>query len=215
MKMFDETPGVARAASQHPAGGGGNGALIGLGIIVLLGAAGGILWWVSKKDAGTPQTTTQQSAPSASTSAPPPESTVELPPLPKDEPDAGEDAADAAAEAGAKVANNGGGGAGLCGGPCKGTVSTELRNFISGRGAAAKTCYRSALEAQDTLQGDITVSLRINSDGSLCSVGIVSDTVGNAALASCVKQKMQTRYPAPSGGCVDQSVKVNFKPQTK
>lgn len=212
MKMLDETPGMARAASGHPGGGGGNGALIAVGVLVLLGSAGGILWWVSKRDAQPPTPTA--TVPSTSVSAPPPESTVELPPLPKDEPDAGPDAPEDAAEVGPKVANGGGGGGGgLCGGPCKGTVSTELRNFISGRGAAAKTCYRSALEAQDTLAGDITVSVRISSDGSLCSVGVLSDTVGNAALASCVKQKMQTKYPAPTGGCVDQQVKVNFKPQ--
>ena len=210
MNMLDETPGAARASETPGHGGGGNGALIAIGVIVLLGAAGGILYWVGKKEPpAPPQTTTVTSASTGPT--PPPESTVELPPLPTNEPDAGADTADAA-ETGVKVVSNGGGG-GSCGGTCTGTVPSELRNFISGRGAAAKLCYRAALEAQEGLAGDITVSLRIASDGSLCSSSIVSDSVGNANLASCVKGKMQTTYPAPKGGCVDQRVTINFKPQ--
>jgi hypothetical protein len=212
--MLDETPGAARASETPGHGGGGNGVLIAIGVIILLGAAGGILWWVGKKEP-TPQnqTTTVTSASTGTT--PPPESTVELPPLPTPEPDAGPDVGADAAEAGPKVVTNGGGGGGggSCGGTCTGTVPTELRNFISGRGAAAKLCYRAALEAQEGLAGDITVSLRIASDGSLCSASIVSDSVGNANLATCVKQKMQTSYPAPKGGCVDQRVTINFKPQ--
>ncbi len=212
MNMLDETPGAARASETPGHGGGGNGALIAIGVIVLLGAAGGILWWVGKKEPpATPQTSTVASANTGA--IPPPESTVELPPLPTNEPDAGADTGVDAGDAGAKVVSNGGAGGGSCGGTCTGTVPTELRNFISGRGAAAKLCYRAALEAQEGLAGDITVSLRIASDGSLCSSSIVSDSVGNANLASCVKAKMQTSYPAPKGGCVDQRVTINFKPQ--
>jgi hypothetical protein len=211
--MLDETPGAVRA-NEGQGGGGGNGVLIAIGVIVLLGAAGGILWWVSKKDS-TPQTpTTTTTVASVSTSAPKPETTLELPPLPAEEPDAAPDAPADAASAAPK-ATTGGGGGGSCAGTCGGSVPTDLANFIRGRGAAAKTCYRSALEASESLSGDITVSLRIASDGSLCSATVVSDTVGNAALATCVKGKMATRYPAPNGGCVDQRLTINFKPQTK
>lgn len=211
--MLDETPGAVRA-NEGQGGGGGNGVLIAIGVIVLLGAAGGILWWVSKKDTSQQAPTTATTVASASASAPKPETTLELPPLPTDEPDAAADAPADAADAAPHVATGGGGGGG-CTGTCSGSVPTDLANFIRGRGAAAKTCYRSALEASESLSGDITVSLRIAHDGSLCSATVVSDTVGNASLASCVKGKMATRYPAPTGGCVDQRITINFKPQTK
>ncbi len=209
MKMIDETPGSARAAENSNRS--GNGVLIGLGVVVLLGTAGGILWWVSKRDnTPLPPTTVAATASTSATAAPEP--TLDLPPLPTAEPDTGVDTGvDAAQQTGSRVAMGGGG----CGGTCNGSVPTELRNYISGRGAAAKLCYRAALESQEGLAGEISVSLRIGPDGSLCSASIVSDSVGNAQLASCVKQKMQATYPAPKGGCVDQRVTISFKPQQK
>ena len=207
MKMIGETPGSARAAQDSNRN--GNGVLIGLGVVVLLGTAGGILWWVSKKDSA-PQPPTTVEAPASTQANAAPESTLDLPPLPSVEPDVGVDTGvDAAPETGTRVTMGGGG----CGGTCNGSVPTELRNYISGRGAAAKLCYRAALESQEGLAGEISVSLRIGPDGSLCSASIVSDSVGNAQLATCVKQKMQATYPAPKGGCVDQRVTINFKPQ--
>ena len=207
--MLDEAPGSCAAGgdggSMRPAGsGGGGGALVIVGVILVLGAAGGILWWVTRKPPEQPKVTTVETVSATAT-----EPTIDLPSidLPKDAgPDAEEDTGP---EAGKKVAVGE-----ACTAACTGQVTDALKQAVAARAGTAKQCYKTALEGNEGLSGDMAVLVRVGTNGSTCSVSIASDTTGSMRLQQCVKGKMAASYPLPRGGCVDVRVPISFKPKT-
>jgi hypothetical protein len=202
--MLDQAPGTSAAGEGTGGGGGGNGVLIGVGVVLLLGAAGGILWWVTRAPEQT-KTTTVTSA-TATTSEP----TIELPSI-DPIPDTGvETGPEDAGDAGKKVAVAGGG----CPAVCSGTITPAIKEAVAARAGTAKQCYKTALEGNEGLAGDMSVLVRVGTDGSACSVSISSDTTGSARLQQCVRQKMVAGYPHPTGGCVDVRVPIHFAPKT-
>ena len=59
------------------------------------------------------------------------------------------------------------------------------------------------------------VAVKIGAQGNACGASLASDTLGDAAVASCVLQKFRSgTFPAPIGGCVDVQVPINFTPKT-
>jgi hypothetical protein len=184
--------------------GGGGGALIGVAVVLLLGAAGGILWFVTRKPPEEKVTTTV-----ASTSTAKPETTLDLPP--PDMPDtAVEDTA--VVDTGAKVAVNMGMEA--CPSVCTGVISDAIKGAVGARAGTAKQCYKTALEQNEGLSGEMALVVRVGLNGATCSVAVQSDSTGSMRLQQCVKSKMVASYPAPKGGCVDVRVPINFKPKT-
>ena len=203
--MLDQAPGTS-AAGEGSEGGGGNGVLIGVGVVLLLGAAGGILYWVTRAPEQTKVTTVSSTSVTATA-----DPTIELPSI---DPivDSGIDtgAEDVGADA-KKVANAGGGG---CPAVCSGTITPAIREAVAARAGTAKQCYKTALEGNEGLAGDMSVLVRVGADGSACSVSISSDTTGSSRLQQCVRQKMVAGYPHPTGGCVDVRVPIHFAPKT-
>jgi hypothetical protein len=181
----------------------GGGALIAVGIVLLLGAAGGILWFVNKGSPPPPTPT----VPTAATSPAQPATTLDLPAI-ELPPDAGEEAGPP--EAGPKVAAGGGG----CPASCTGALTDAIKQAAQARAQTARQCYKTALEGNEGLAGQIDVQLRIGTGGETCSVSVVSDTTGSSKLQSCVRSKMLGSYPQPKGGCVELKVPVVFKPKT-
>lgn len=187
---------------------GGSGPII-VGVVLLLGAAGGILWWVNHKGGETPTPPKESAAPTASSAAP--QTTIDLPAidLPKD---AGEDTAPVP-DAGPKVATTGGGGGG-CPATCSGQITDAIKQAAAARAGTAKQCYKTALEGNEGLAGEIDIMLRVGTNGETCSASIASDTTGSGKLQQCVRSKMVATYPQPKGGCVELKVPVVFKPKT-
>jgi hypothetical protein len=203
--MLDQAPGTSAAGEGTGGGGSGNGVLIGVGVVLLLGAAGGILYWVTR----TPEQPKPTVVTTASTTAPT-EPTIELPSI-DPIPDAGPDTAEeAGADAGKKIGVGGGG----CPAVCNGTITPAIKEAVAARAGTAKQCYKTALEGNEGLAGDMSVLVRVGADGSACSVSISSDTTGSARLQQCVRNKMIAGYPHPSGGCVDVRVPIHFAPKT-
>lgn len=101
-----------------------------------------------------------------------------------------------------------------CGGSCKGSVSGALQSALTSRAGRARTCYNTALRRNSTLQGKMTVSVRLSPQGSVCSAHVSNNTSGDAALAACVASQFRAAsFPAPTGGCLDVAVPMNFTPK--
>jgi hypothetical protein len=100
-----------------------------------------------------------------------------------------------------------------CSGGCTGSADAGLRDALRLRGASAKGCYNKALLSNATLQGKLTVAVRVSPSGTACSASVASDSLGDAAVSSCILQKFRSgAYPKPKGGCVDVQVPLNFVP---
>ncbi|HAG90900.1 MAG TPA: FHA domain-containing protein, partial [Bdellovibrionales bacterium] len=61
-----------------------------------------------------------------------------------------------------------------------------------------RTCYERALQRQPDLFGKITLSWVIEEKGRVKSAKVVSNDMGNAEVAQCIKSKLQTwTFPDP------------------
>ena len=197
--MLDEAPGTSGAGE-----GSGGGAAVIVGVILLLGAAGGILWYVVRKPTETKQVTTVETVSAAPTGDP----TIDLPSI---DPmvDSGVDSGDSGADSGKELAGGGG-----CTATCGGNVTDALKQAVAARAGTAKQCYKTALEGNEGLAGEMSLLVRVGTDGQPCSVNVTSDTTGSNRLQQCVRSKMIASYPQPKGGCVDVRVPISFKPKT-
>jgi len=101
--------------------------------------------------------------------------------------------------------------AGACGGECTGAASPALRSALSARAGAARRCYERALRQNGILEGRMTIGVRVGSSGRVCSASVVSNSLGDPSVASCVVGLMRSaNLPAATGGCVDVQVPMSF-----
>ena len=95
---------------------------------------------------------------------------------------------------------------------CSGTNTPELEKALSFRATQARRCYNNALMQDSTLQGKVTVAVRVGPNGQVCSSGIASNEMGSQQVANCVAGFFRgVSFPAPKGGCVDVNVPMNFR----
>jgi len=81
-----------------------------------------------------------------------------------------------------------------------GLVSKEVKTRIG----AVKNCYDRALKRNPGLSGKVKVRWTITAAGTVSSVEIEDDTMGDSEVSSCIKLLVaHWRFPAPSGGSVD------------
>jgi TonB family protein len=79
-------------------------------------------------------------------------------------------------------------------------VSKEVRARIG----AIKACYERALKRNPSLSGKIKVRWTITAAGTVSSVDIEEDSLGDSEVTTCIKGLVaRWRFPAPSGGSVD------------
>lgn len=101
-----------------------------------------------------------------------------------------------------------------CSGQCTGSAGGDLKSALAARAAGARSCYNTALRRNSTLEGKMTVGVRVSPAGSVCSVSISNNTLGDAAVAACVSAQFRaSKFPPPEGGCVDTAVPLNFTSQ--
>jgi hypothetical protein len=100
---------------------------------------------------------------------------------------------------------------------CGGASTPDLESALAFRAKQSRRCYESALENDTTLKGKVSISVRVASNGQVCSAGVASNDMGTSSVAQCVANKFrQTGYfPAPKGGCVDATVPITFIPGGK
>ena len=190
-----------------PPTGGGNGKYV-VVVLLLLGGIGGLWCWRSNG-------TTQQiviHAPDANAPVPINNHLDDDVPPPPVIPDAGPDTGTR------MLSNTGGNGGAVCNAAkCNGTASSDLESELAFRAKQAHSCYDSALANDSSLKGKLAISVRVASNGQVCTVGVASNDMGSQAVAQCVANKFrQTGYfPAPKGGCIDATVPMNFIPGGK
>ena len=197
----------APTPSMTPPTKGGSGALLGA-IIVMLLLMGGLIFWKfsgdDKKPEPPPTPSVAKTAEEPVFEEPPPP-----PPPPKEE------------DAGKTTVAKGGKGGGRYSGPnpcakkeCKGKMTSTLQSALRGRAGQSRRCYERALLQNATLQGRMTVSVRISPTGGVCSAGVASNSLGDPAVANCVVGVFRSgTFPAPQGGCIDTAVPINFVPR--
>ncbi len=192
------------STAAPPPSKGGSGPLIGAIVVMLLLTGGLIVWKVSGgKETATP---TQPPKAVATTAAPVFEEPPPPPPEVKVE-DAGKPT---------KVVRGGGKfvGADPCSKECAGTAPAALRSALQGRAGQSRRCYERALLQNATLEGRLTVSVRVGPTGAVCGSSIASNSLGDPAVANCVLGVFRSgTFPAPQGGCVDTQVPINFVPR--
>ncbi len=79
-------------------------------------------------------------------------------------------------------------------------VSKEVRTRLG----AIKACYERALKRNPNLSGKVKVRWTITAAGTVSSVEIDEDSLGDSEVTSCIRGLVSHwRFPAPSGGSVD------------
>ncbi len=188
---------------------GGNGGLIVGGIIMLL-LAGGLVAYKMSSSSSEPEVIEQKVV----AKAPAPEPTAVLdnaPPPPPTEEELEEEEKKTEEDESKKTVGGTYKGPAGCSGQCSGSAGADLVNALSVRAAGARSCYNTALRRNANLEGKMTVNLRVSPSGAVCSTSVSNNTLGDPAVAACVKAQFRaSQFPKPSGGCVDMAAPLNF-----
>ena len=169
--------------------------------VALLFAIIGLVYW-KLKGSDTPAT----AAPLPVTTTAGPLAEPPPPPPPIEEPTAAIDAGPT------RVATTNYGPCGV--NKCGGSINTALSSAVSARAGSARPCYERALRVNATLQGKLTVSVRVDPQGNVCSASITQDAVHSPEVSNCVTGMFRSaKFPPPTGGCMDVNIPLNFTPR--
>ncbi|MCH2108054.1 MAG: AgmX/PglI C-terminal domain-containing protein [Polyangiaceae bacterium] len=201
--MQEETPGIPTK---------GNGGLIALLLLMVLGGGAAVAWKLNSGPPATPAKDTQQKP---SVAAPAPKEKPALafaPPPPPPEEAPAPSAADSSKSAPAvgqrpqsrqRTSS--------CSKECKGNATPALKSAVSGRAGQARSCYNNALRLNPELRGKMTVTIKVDDNGSVCTAAASNNSLNDAGVTSCILQKFKTgKYPRPTGGCISLSMPLNF-----
>ena len=198
--MSDSTP------DKIP-GQGGNGPFIVIAVLLALVLGGLVLFKMRATDGPKPVASAvveppkPVAKPALTDSIPPPPEEI-----PEETPDAGPK----------KVTGTTGGGNTACGGTCTGTPTSGTSGDLRGRSGVARGCYERALRTNSSIQGSITVSVRVDPSGNVCSASAAKDTLHAPDVTACILGSFRgQRVAAPTGGCADTSLTLNFEPKNK
>jgi hypothetical protein len=203
--MAPKAPPPSTAPAGVPSG---NGKYIAIALLLLGVVGAAIVWKVTHKPEEQPPTVVVVDAgpPVATNTGRDQTEDISLPPP----------IVDAGEKKTTVVSNQGGGAAGCEVKSCGGRSTSELETALSFRSRQAHRCYDNALTQDPTLRGKITISVRVGSNGITCpgAVNVVSNEMNSSTVASCVMGYYRGQnFPAPSGGCLDATIPINFVPK--
>ncbi|MEP7126229.1 MAG: AgmX/PglI C-terminal domain-containing protein [Byssovorax sp.] len=88
-----------------------------------------------------------------------------------------------------------------------------IQGVISAAAPRLQCCYELGHRWSPTLAGNIDVKASIEPDGSVSGAGIVSSTIPDPAVTSCVQREIaKLRFPAPVGGVATLVAPLSFGP---
>jgi hypothetical protein len=97
---------------------------------------------------------------------------------------------------------------------CTGSSNNAIVTALSARAGAARPCYERALRVNSALQGKLTVNVRVDPQGYVCSASVVEDAIHSVEVSNCVMGMFRSaKFPPPTGGCVDAKVPLSFVPR--
>ena len=172
-------------------------------VIILVGAIGALVIWKLKGNSDAPVAPVVPVPTVTNTAAlaeppPPPPPVVETPVV-----DAG---------GGTKVATAGGGPCAVQ--KCGGKENNAILSALSARAGAARPCYERALRVNSGLQGKLTVNVRVDPQGNVCSASVLEDAIHSVEVSNCVMGMFRSaKFPPPTGGCIDARVPLSFVPR--
>jgi hypothetical protein len=182
----------------------GSGPIIIAAVLMLLLIGGLIVWKVT----GSSDTTKTSTPVAANTSAAP---VLDEPPPPPPPPPVPEESAKPDDKAPKKVGSTG---PNPCSKECTGTASGALTSALAGRAGQSRSCYERALSTNATLEGTLTVGVKVGPSGQVCSARVVADGLHDPGVSNCVVNRfMGATFPAPQGGCADVNVPLRFMPK--
>jgi len=191
------------STTPPPPKSGGSGPFIIAALVMLLLMGGLIIWKLTGREEPKPP------EPPPVASAPITPQLEEPPPPP---PPLEEDAGKAPEKQVVKKGTVSGGS--TCSATCSGEEPAGLRGILAGRAAQARGCYDRALRNNNTLQGRMTVNVKIGTGGQVCQANVGKNELGDPGLTSCVLQMFRSgTFPQPKGGCVDAQIPLNFQPK--
>ena len=182
---------------------GGSGPIIIAAVLMLLLIGGLIVWKVTGT---TEPAKTDAPVAVATTAAPVLDEPPPPPPPPPVEADAGKP------EEKKKVVATGG--PNPCSKECTGTATAALTSALAGRAGQSRSCYEKALSSNATLEGTLTIGVKVGPGGQVCSARVVADGLHDPGVSNCVVNRfLGTTFPAPQGGCADVNVPLRFMPK--
>jgi hypothetical protein len=101
-----------------------------------------------------------------------------------------------------------------CSQVCTGTASGALQSALSGRAGQSRSCYEKALSSNATLEGTLTIGVKVGPNGQVCSARVVADGLHDPGVSNCVVNRfLGASFPAPQGGCAEVNVPLRFMPK--
>ncbi len=183
---------------------GGSGPIIIAAVLMLLLIGGLIVWKVT--GSSEPEKTATPVV--ANTGAAP---VLDEPPPPPPPPPPPEESAKPDDKAPKKVGSSG---PNPCSQVCTGTASGALQSALSGRAGQSRSCYEKALSSNATLEGTLTIGVKVGPGGQVCSARVVADGLHDPGVSNCVVNRfLGASFPAPQGGCAEVNVPLRFMPK--
>jgi hypothetical protein len=182
---------------------GGSGPIIIAAVLMLLLIGGLIVWKVTgSSEPGKPTVPT-----AVATAAAP---VLDEPPPPPPPPPAPEESAKPDDKGKPKVAS----GPNPCSKECSGSPTAALQSALSGRAGQSRSCYEKALSTNSTLEGTLTVGVKVGPGGQVCGARVVADGLHDPGVSNCVVNRfLSSTFPAPQGGCAEVNVPLRFMPK--
>ncbi len=182
---------------------GGSGPIIIAAVLMLFLIGGLIIWKVMGSSEPTKPTATV-----ASNTATP---TLDEPPPPPPPPPPPEESAKPDDKGPKKLGGTGGN---PCAKECTGTATGALTSALAGRAGQSRSCYEKALSSNATLEGTLTVGVKVGPTGQVCSARVVADGLHDPGVSNCVVARFaSSTFPAPQGGCAEVNVPLRFMPK--
>ena len=98
---------------------------------------------------------------------------------------------------------------------CAGDIpAAELRGTLSEGSSAIRSCYERQLRNDNTLQGDVTLQVRVGNDGKVSGTRVAGN-LRDPEVKSCMQNIAKNwKFPAPAGGtCAVFEQKFKFTPK--
>ncbi len=132
--------------------------------------------------------------------------------LPDDEPDAGPgpDGGPPRVRYVTRYVGGGGGGNWSCSGTMDAAAASRA---LAGSRLQFRNCYERRLKANNTLEGDVSLQVRVGRGGSVTGVQ-TGGSLRDAQVLSCIRGIAQRiRFPAPTGNCAVAATTIHLTPQ--
>ncbi len=183
---------------------GGSGPIIIAAVLMLFLIGGLIVWKVMGSSESTKPTTPLVAS---NTGSP----TLDEPPPPPPPPPPPEESAKPDDKGPKKLGSTGGN---PCSKECTGTATGALTSALAGRAGQSRSCYEKALSSNATLEGTLTVGVKVGPTGQVCGAHVVSDGLHDPGVSNCVVARFaSSTFPAPQGGCAEVNVPLRFMPK--